>query len=117
MSLPNRQQLLTLLAQWRDGLIDEATVQETAEGLLENCNNSDEISHGATSSAIIEVLRYLVDLPALLVTKHDVDAIVDFLNTPANDLEVGWRKWEAYWNGVDEGERRSQLRDHPFYFV
>jgi hypothetical protein len=116
MPLTDRQQLLTLLAQWRDGLTDEATVQETAERLLENCNNG-EISHEDNSAAIIEVSRYLADLPALLVTRQDIDAIGDFLNTPADDVEVGWRKWEAYWNGVDEGERRRELRDHPFYFV
>ena len=118
MAMPaiDRTQLLSLLHQWKVGLINEAQLQETAEAMLANRNNTTEASREDDESVAMEVLLYLDVLPALLVTKDDIDAIEDFLNTPRGRAPEGWRKWSTYWDSIDEAKRRYDVRDNPFYF-
>lgn len=113
----DRRQLLTLLQQWKEGVIDESGIQQAAEALLEQREDVDELPEHDDRSIAAEVLLYLDSLPGLLVTNQDIDAIADFLSTPNGEAADGWRRWRAYWESVDETKRRSELRGHPFYFA
>jgi len=112
----DRMHLLTLLTQWKDGIIDESQLQQRAEALMDRSEDIEELPHDDDRSIVREVLLYLDTLPALLITKDDIDAIREFLSTPKGEATEGWRKWHAYWDSIDEAERRRALRGHPFYF-
>jgi hypothetical protein len=113
----NRSQLMNIVESWRLGDIDESAVQRKAEAILEALPATADFGESDDRSIAREVLFQLDALPAVLIVKADIDAIMRFLQTPAGAAAEGWREWRSYWDRIDEGERREQLRNHPFYFT
>ena len=121
MTTPNlaldRTTLRKLLSDWKAGLIGEVQVQESAEALLDARQPVDELPQDDDRSVPLEVLLYLDALPALLITKEDVDTMLAFLDTPPGHAAEGRQRWSGYWETIDGDERRESLRGNPFYFT
>ena len=112
----DREQLFTLLARWEEGLLNEKQVQEFAESFTDD-SDVPELPHDDDESIVNEVLLHLDALPALLITKRDIPAIVTFLLTPPGSAREGWSAWLTYWKDLDEAKRREELQTNPFYFT
>lgn len=97
----DRAQLLEILKRWQDGSLTQEKVQEFAERMTDKYD-FPELPHNDDQSIPVEVLFHLDASPGLLVTKHDVPAMIAFLQTPLGEAENGWRAWLAYWNSVDD---------------
>ncbi len=115
-SIIDRAQLLDILQRWEVGLLTESQVQQLAESVTDQYD-VPELPHHEDDSIAYEVLLYLDSLPAVLLTKEDIPALIAFLRTPSQCAEDGWQAWLEYWERVNDGERREQLRKNPFYFV
>ena len=112
-----RENLIALLMRWKAGTLGAADVQEEAEKLLETRINANELPREDDQSIPAEILLYLDALPALLVTKSDIGAMVDFLNTPKGAAIDGWHRWLAYWDRLDKQQREKEVKGDPFYFT
>ena len=88
--------IINLLKEWESGQIGEKEVHERAESLWKieewpNYPKSDP------RSIAIELLSHLDILNVQLITREDIPAMIEFLNTKnGNELEA-WAKWENMW--------------------
>jgi hypothetical protein len=114
--LIDRERIVQILLDWQQGIVRESQVQEFAESFTDHVD-FPESGHDEDESIAPEVLLCLDALPALLITKDDIPAMIDFLSTPRGQAQHGWDRWQSYWASVDDNERRRQLESNPFYFI
>ena len=114
MRILERDVLRELLVQWAKGTLDERSVHEQAEVLLEEygCPEFDESD---ARSIAIEVLTQLDILNHQLITIEDIPAILRFLDTPAGHERDGWARWKRYGDRIDYDQRAIELKDNPYY--
>jgi hypothetical protein len=112
----DRSILRSLLLQWGTGKLSEKDVHETAEGLWER-HEWPEYCETDDRSIAIEVLAHLEILNHQLITRDDVPALLDFLDTPPGQAARGWIRWRQYWDGIDFAQRRRELATNPYYIT
>jgi hypothetical protein len=111
------RKLRSLLRQWADGNVDEQEVHADAEYLFEQLQEltqrPDDTNVG---SLLYEALSHLSFLPQQLIIKDDIIVILNFLDTPPDMLEEGWKNWYRYWDDeLDYAQRRHILSDNLYY--
>jgi hypothetical protein len=90
-------------------------VHEEAEALWDSFKRWPSYPRQDPRSIPLEVLSHLEILDHQLITRGDVPAILEFLDSsPGRELE-GWRRWLRYWNELDMHKRVESLKDDPYY--
>jgi hypothetical protein len=110
----DREQLRTLLVDWRDGRRTARQLHEDAEALMESIGWKD-LPQSNPQSIQYEVLSQLDALNVQLITIDDVEAFLEFLETPEGKEEEAWAHWDAYWSSLDFSARREALHNDPYY--
>jgi hypothetical protein len=112
----DRSTLRSLLLQWDSGKLTEKAIHEAAEGLWERYD-WPEYSDTDDQSIAIEVLAQLEILNHQLITREDIPALLDFLETPPGQAARGWKQWRQYWDSIDFALRRRELATNPYYIT
>ena len=110
-----RDVLEALLKRWQTEEIDERTVHEEAESLWEEQEHWPTYPKDDPRSIAVEVLSQLEILNHQLITRADIPAMLEFLNTPQGSELRGWSVWERYWEKLDLDTRKKALKDNPYY--
>jgi hypothetical protein len=111
----DRDWIRRLLQRWQDDEIDKEVVHEEAEALWDSFKRWPSYPRQDPRSIPLEVLSHLEILDHQLITRGDVPAILEFLDSsPGRELE-GWRRWLRYWNELDMHKRVESLKDDPYY--
>jgi len=110
-----RDQLLNVLEQWRNGDIDEREVHVRAESLKDQFDELPEYDETDSRSIPLQVLLELDALNVGLITKDDIPAMESFLKIPPGKEDQGWNDWKEYWSRVDFEGRRKKLANNPYY--
>ena len=112
----DRSVLRSLVLRWATGELTERNVHETAEGLWES-QPWPNYSEADDRSVALEVLTQLDILNHQLITREDIPALLDFLDTPPGQAARGWKHWRQYWDGIDFAQRRRELATNPYYIT
>ncbi len=110
-----RDRLLALLEKWQNGTIDERTVHEQAESMMDELGELPSYSEDDPRSIPVEVLLHLDALNHQLITPEDIPAMEAFLCTSQGDEAQGWAAWRNYWNNLDFETRKQKLQKNPYY--
>ena len=112
----SRESLRALLYRWRSGAIKERVVYEEAEELYERYGGAaSAFDHSDARSIAFEVVSQLEVLDVQLITRADIPAFIEFLETPSGSEGAGWTRWQQYWDDVDFAKRLVELVNNPYY--
>ena len=103
-----REELRSLLMQWKSGQVVAQFVLEQAEDLYDlilSAENLDPIEQ--------EVVAQLSMLNQQLITAGGIPAFLELLATSAGNETEALRMWAAYLDAVDCDARSRQLKEPP----
>jgi hypothetical protein len=86
-------------------------------GTFGSATTGQSTSDTDDQSIAIEVLAQLEILNHQLITREDIPALLDFLDTPPRQAARGWKQWRQYWDGIDFAQRRRELATNPYYIT
>jgi hypothetical protein len=112
----DRAVLRSLVRRWAAGELCEREVHEEAECLWDS-RSWPARGEQDDRSVAVEVLAQLEILNHQLITAEDAPAILAFLDTPPGRAADGWRRWRAYWDGIDWDERRRAVAGNDYYIA
>lgn len=112
----NRLALVELVESWRDGQYDEFQVHARAEELWDQGGEWPSLPEDHPDSIPVEVLTALDSMNVQLITREDIETILEFLKSPPGSERFAWKRWKDYWDSLDFSERAERLKENPFYF-
>ena len=111
-----REVVRELLLRWRSGSLDERAVHEAAERLWEKFGEEPPAyPKEDPRSIVLEVVSQLEVLNVQLITRDDIPALLEFLDSPVGSEGAAWARWTRYWDQLDFGRRLEELAANPYY--
>lgn len=114
MIILKRVDLIRTLQDWQSNTIDAVKIFDWANEAYLNNQYAYEDWEG-DNSVSNEIMAHLDNLNISLVTKDDIPAMLEFLDTPPGQFDVGYKKWIQYVDSIDIRRRQKELGDLPFY--
>ncbi len=102
-----REEVVAVLQAWLSDARDEAAVWAWARAAKEETKKDDPL--------VRDVIDVLETLPFDLIDKEDALVMLDALDNPAEDADLGQNLLWNHLDGIDREARRERYRDHPFY--
>jgi hypothetical protein len=114
-----RRELAGILRQWADGELSAEQVHEWASSRDMNFANDeidmDDWEGEGPDSVAHEVLVALDMLDMNLMLVEDIPIYLEFLNTPIDHFNEGYRKWNTALESIDYKVRQQSLKEIPLY--
>jgi hypothetical protein len=110
-----REQLRSLLIQWRNSALSEKQLHEWAENKYQNHEVDYSDWENDDNSVTNEVLATLDMMDMNLMTKEDIKYYLDFLDTPLGQFAAGLKKLEDNLKAINFTQRKKSLANNQFY--
>ncbi len=111
----SRQDVKDKLIKWQLDDIDAKQVHEWAENSYNTSHVEYEDWEDDEYSVTNSILAELDMLNINLLTKEDIPALIEFLDSPPGKFKESDVKFQRYMRSIDIHERKSQLADIDIY--
>lgn len=108
-----RTELKLLLGNWKQGGVDLKDMHSKSEDLYEaflSQGSEKDLSESNVFYAlsILEVMNYQI------IIKDDIEMLLMLIK---DDSIINRSHWEVYWQGIDWGERKKNVKNNDFYIL